>query len=115
MNSPTISAVFSLVYQEMPKQIRDSSLAGIGLMNKPHSRHSYIEDTLSCLHDLRMCFLRLVKEHASVQRSGFHARYYYNILTFKAFLGFQIEGKSLIDGETDARKFLKAQGMAFLK
>jgi hypothetical protein len=40
---------------------------------------------------------------------------HYNILVFKAFLGFQIEGKSVIVGETGVRKFLKAQGMAFLK
>jgi hypothetical protein len=40
---------------------------------------------------------------------------HYNILVFKAFLGFKNEGKSLIDGETGVRKFLKAQGMAFFR
>jgi hypothetical protein len=36
-------------------------------------------------------------------------------LVFKAFLGFKNKGKSLIGRETGVRKFLKAQGMAFLK
>jgi hypothetical protein len=59
--------------------------------------------------------LLVVKEPGILADSGVHPHIHYNILVFKAFLGFQIEGKSLIVGETDARKFLKAQGMAFLK